>query len=155
MAGKFKQGVYSVINESKYEGNASNVVYRSSWEKRTMIYLDSTPNVLQWSSEEVVVIYYNPTDQKYHRYFLDFKAKINTPSGIKTLLIEIKPEAETVKPIPPKRNTRKAHSSYQTAIETYIKNQCKWEAASKYAKDRGWEFIVLTERQLFPTKLKR
>jgi hypothetical protein len=29
-----------------------------------------------------------------------------------------------------------------------MKNQSKWEAANSHAKDRGWEFVVLTEYHL-------
>ena len=31
---------------------------------------------------------------------------------------------------------------------TYIKNQSKWETATQYAKDRGYEFIILSEAEL-------
>jgi hypothetical protein len=31
---------------------------------------------------------------------------------------------------------------------TFIKNQSKWNAAEQYSKDRGWEFIIITEKQL-------
>ena len=31
---------------------------------------------------------------------------------------------------------------------TYVKNMNKWEAANEYAKDRGWEFQIWTEKTL-------
>ena len=35
----------------------------------------------------------------------------------------------------------------------YIKNMNKWQAANEYAKDRGWEFQVWTEKTLQEMKL--
>ena len=31
---------------------------------------------------------------------------------------------------------------------TYVKNMNKWETAEGYAKDRGWEFQIWTEKTL-------
>jgi hypothetical protein len=31
---------------------------------------------------------------------------------------------------------------------TYIQNMAKWEAAKKWCKKRGFEFTVLTEKEL-------
>ena len=66
----------------------------------------------------------------------------------KTLLVEIKPEKETVPPIGQKRTKQYINESL-----TYIKNMNKWEAANEYAKDRGWEFQVWTEKTLQEMKL--
>ena len=40
-----------------------------------------------------------------------------------------------------------------TEALTYVKNMNKWEAAENYAKDRGWEFQVWTEKTLQEMKL--
>ena len=61
----------------------------------------------------------------------------------KTLLIEIKPEKETVPPTGPKRTKK-----YITEGFTYIKNMNKWEAAEAYCKDRKWEVQIWTEDTL-------
>ena len=66
----------------------------------------------------------------------------------KTLLIEIKPEKETVPPVG-QRKTKQ----YVSEGLTYIKNMNKWEAANSFAKDRGWEFQVWTEKTLQEMKL--
>jgi hypothetical protein len=29
-----------------------------------------------------------------------------------------------------------------------MKNQAKWEAANEFARDRGWEFKIITEKEL-------
>jgi hypothetical protein len=154
--GKYKQGKYVCVNPQKYIGDSSDIVYRSSWEQRMCKWCDSRENVIEWSSETIVVPYYFPVDNKNHRYFVDFLVKIRSNDNtVKTLLIEIKPSKEVNKPTPPKTNNRKAQMRYSKEIETYIKNQCKWEAASAYAAARGYEFVVLTEHHLYPRKGKR
>ena len=138
-------GRYSIKNPSKYTGDVANIVYRSLWEKAVFMWCDSNPKVKKWSSEEVVVPYYYEVDKKYHRYFVDMKI---TYDDDKTILVEIKPEKETVPPTGPKKTKR-----YINEGLTYIKNMNKWEAANEYAKDRGWEFQVWTEKTLQEMKL--
>jgi hypothetical protein len=155
MSRHFKQGRYTPQHPEKYIGKRlangqPDIVYRSSWEKRAFTFLDLNESVISWNSEDIVIQYHYPIDNKMHRYFVDLLATFRTSVGeIKTLLIEIKPKAETIAPIPPKRKTEKAMMNYQRAIETYIKNQCKWEAAREFARNNGIEFIVLTEDELF------
>ena len=62
--------------------------------------------------------------------------------------MEVKPDKETKPPTGSKR-TRK----FMTEAATYIKNMNKWEAADNYAKDRGWEFQIWTEKTLQEMKL--
>ena len=64
---------------------------------------------------------------------------------LKTYLVEIKPDAQTQPPKYPGKQTKK----YLTESMTFMKNQSKWSAAKQYASDRGWEFIILTEKHLF------
>jgi hypothetical protein len=131
-------GRYSVKNPSKYEGDPTKVIYRSLWEKHAFKWCDDNPNIIKWSSEEVVIPYLYEVDRKYHRYFMDLKLK--TKQG-KTFLIEIKPDGQTRPPKSARRTKR-----YLTESLTYIKNVNKWEAAEEYAKDRGWEFVIWTEK---------
>jgi len=63
---------------------------------------------------------------------------------LQTYLIEIKPEAQTRPPVPGQRVTKK----YLTEVMTWGKNEAKWKAAENYAKDRGWRFMVFTEKHL-------
>ena len=125
----------------KYVGDANNIISRSSWELKFMNWCDNNSSVLSWSSEETIVPYRSPIDMKLHRYFLDFKIKVNSNDGIKTYLVEIKPEIQTKPPKAPTRNSKR----YLIECSTFMVNQAKWDAADRWAKDRGWEFIVLTE----------
>ena len=131
-------GRYSVKNPSKYEGDPTKVIYRSLWERHAFKWCDDNPNIIKWSSEEVVIPYLYEVDRKYHRYFMDLKLK--TKQG-KTFLVEIKPDGQTRPPTGARRTKR-----YLTESLTYIKNVNKWEAAEEYAKDRGWEFVIWTEK---------
>jgi hypothetical protein len=137
-------GLYKAKNVSKYKGDHTNIIYRSLWEKAVFQWCDKNPKVKGWSSEEIVVPYYYDVDKKYHKYYVDVKIVFED----KTLLVEIKPEKETVPPVGAKRTKR-----YITEGLTYVKNMNKWEAADSYAKDRGWEFQVWTEKTLQEMKL--
>ncbi len=137
-------GLYKAKNAAKYKGDHSNIVYRSLWEKAVFQWCDKNDKVKSWSSEEIVIPYYYEVDKKYHRYYVDMKIVFED----KTLLVEIKPERETKPPAGPKRTKR-----YITEGLTYVKNMNKWEAANEFAKDRGWEFQVWTEKTLQEMKL--
>jgi ABC-type phosphate transport system substrate-binding protein len=84
------RGIYNPINPQKYVGDITKIVYRSSYELRFMKWCDLNHNVLQWGSEEVVVPYISPVDNKTHRYFVDFFIKVKNREGmIKKYLIVI------------------------------------------------------------------
>ena len=125
----------------KYQGDASNVIMRSSWETRFANWCDKNPAIIKWSSEETIIPYRCPTDNKIHRYFVDFK--ITTVAG-KTYLVEVKPQKQTQPPEFPGKRTQR----YLVESLTYMKNCAKWEAAQNFAKDRGWEFKIITEHEL-------
>ena len=138
------QGFFKPINPKKYKGDPTNIVYRSRWESLFMSRLDTNPNVLQWGSEEVIVQYRSPLDNKIHRYFPDFWVKLKKPDGtIHESLIEIKPFYQTQEP---KQN--KNRNRYLTEVKTYVINNEKWKYARAYCKQRGWDFIIVTEKDL-------
>jgi hypothetical protein len=138
---KTHQGKYPVKNPEKYRGDYTRVFYRSSWELRFFNWADKNPDIIQWSSEEVVIPYKSPIDGKWHRYFPDVWMK--NKAG-KVFLIEIKPFKETQEPEKRSRVTKK----YLTEVKTYGINISKWKAAKEYCADRGWEFKIITEKEL-------
>ena len=114
-----------------------------------MKYCDTNENILEWFSEEIAVPYRSPIDNKIHRYFPDFYIKVKESNGsIKKYIIEIKPKKQTLEPIPQKRKTK----GYIYEVYEYAKNQAKWNAAKEWCADRGYEFKVLTEDNLFGVK---
>jgi hypothetical protein len=151
MATNFKQGFFRPKNPSKYRGDANNIVYRSGWEKRVMDSLDDNINVISWSSEEIIIPYVSPVDNKVHRYFPDFYVEARAPDGsVKVMLLEVKPIAQTQAPKKPQRQTKR----FLNEVMTYGVNQAKWDAASKYCQHKGWEFKLITEKELFNKKNK-
>ena len=138
------KGWFRPKNPKKYKGDATNVVYRSNWELRVMKHFDEDPNVLWWASEELVIPYRSPVDQRMHRYFPDFITHVKQKTGKeKTIVIEIKPERQTKKPIQ-KRQTKR----FLEEAATYAINQEKWRAADIFCQKEGWNFMVLTEKDL-------
>jgi len=77
------KGKFIPTNPKKYLGDVNSIIYRSLLERRFMVYCDQTPKVLKWTSEEVVVPYISPVDNKMHRYFVDFFVEVQTKSGEK------------------------------------------------------------------------
>lgn len=129
----------------KYKGNPTNIIYRSLWELRVMRYLDQHPGVLEWGSEEIIIPYVSPIDNKIHRYFPDFYVKMrNRNSVVETMILEIKPSGQTREPVKQDKVSRR----YIKEVFTYGINQAKWKAAEEYCKDRRWVFKVLTEKEL-------
>jgi hypothetical protein len=142
---KYYQGIYKVRNRQKYKGDADNVIYRSSWEAKVFSWLDNNPNVISWGSEEFHIPYLSPVDKRPHRYFPDIIVQVKTATGqTKTMVLEIKPFAQTQMPKPRQRITE----NYKNEIKTYAVNQAKWKAADEYCKDHGWEFKIITENDL-------
>lgn len=137
----FHKRKYTPIFPEKYTGDHTNIIMRSSWETHFALWCDKNPSVLKWSSEETIVPYRCPTDDRIHRYFIDFKIQVSTG---KVYLVEVKPSAQCQPPVFPGRRTQR----YLTESLTFIKNQAKWKAANEYAKDRGWEFKIITEKEL-------
>ena len=141
----FHKRKYKPIFPEKYTGDPTNIIMRSSWETRFALWCDKNPAIIKWSSEETVVPYRCPTDNKVHRYFIDFKIQVKDKEGkLKTYLVEIKPEMQTIPPVFPGKKTQR----YLIESLTFLKNQAKWKAATEYAKDRGWEFKIITEKHL-------
>lgn len=139
------KGIFQPLNPQKYCGNVNNIIYRSRWEQRFMSFLDRDKDVIQWSSEEFYIPYRCKTDNKVHRYFPDFKIKIRTKDGkVKTKVIEIKPMGQCVRPTKPAKITKR----YLNECFTYAKNKSKWEYAREWCKNRGYDFEIITEREL-------
>jgi len=130
------KGFFKPKNPQKYKGDPTNIVYRSGWELKLMLYLDS---------EEIVIPYRSPIDNKIHRYFPDFiVTKINKEGKKETALIEVKPYKQTIPPTKQSNITRK----YLTEVKNWGVNEAKWNAAKSYCEDRGWSFHIFTEKEL-------
>lgn len=137
-------GVFIPQSPEKYLGNAKNIVYRSSWEQRFFRFCDTSPGILHWASEEFCIPYLSPKDHKVHRYFPDVWVEAQTSTGPKGFLIEIKPKAQTT----PRKVKRKSQK-YLWELAAIAINEAKWNAAREFCKTKNWQFVVLTEDDLF------
>lgn len=138
------KGVYKPKNPQKYVGDATNIVYRSLWERKFMVFCDNNPSVVKWCSEEIAVPYLSPVDGKYHRYFVDFLVEFSTVNGNQIYLIEIKPKRQCKEPQKGKKATR----SYLKEMQTWKINNSKWAHAKNFAEKHNWHFKILTEEDL-------
>ena len=145
--GKYYQGKFTPKHPKKYVGDPTNIVFRSSWELNVLRWLDSTPDVLSYASEELVVPYYLPTDGRWHRYYPDFLVNVRAKNNTTQVwMVEVKPYAQTQDP------SKKTYTSKRRQLREsmeYAKNQCKWQAAKAFCAGKNWKFVVLTERDLF------
>jgi hypothetical protein len=139
------KGIFKPSYPKKYIGDYQNIIYRSLWERKFMVYCDNNENILRWSSEEIWIPYISPLDNRIHKYFPDFYIKYKDTSGnIKESLIEIKPKRQVNGPNLNKKMTKKQ----VTEVTEFAKNQAKWKAAEEFCKDRRWNFQILTEDNL-------
>lgn len=140
----FKQGRYTPKNISKYIGDPSKVVYRSSWELRMHQFLDQNQSILKWCSECIAIKYLKPTDKKIHRYYPDYYVVYKNKKGeIVKQILEVKPASQT-------RRTRKKNPKQRLYEEvTYAINVAKWASAQQFCKKHGITFRLITENELF------
>jgi hypothetical protein len=144
---EFKQGQFKPINKQKCL-NKTNPEYRSGLEMKVMTVLDKNPNVLEWSSEMIVIPYIHPVktaqsgSPQYSRYFVDFYIKLKVGETVKELVVEVKPKKQCSKP--------QAHGNKKTSTLLYENvmwavNQAKWEAATAYCKKKNYIFVIRNE----------
>ena len=139
------KGRYNPVNPKKYKGNSHNIIYRSLWERKFMVYCDTNDKVLEWGSEEIIIPYISPWDGKKHRYFPDFYIKVKQSNGnLKKVIIEVKPKKQTRPPKPVERKTKR----WINEVRTFGVNEAKWKHATKWCKDNDMEFKILTEEEL-------
>ena len=142
------KGRYFPTNPKKYRGNPNQIIYRSLWERKVMVYCDKNDAIIEWGSEEVIVPYLSPMDGKIHRYFPDFYMKVRQADGsTKKFIIEVKPKSQCKQPVKnPKRRTTK----WFNQVKTFAINQAKWKSASEFCEDKGMEFKIFTEDHINP-----
>ncbi len=133
MNGRYEQGYVKNSACKKLLPSLRNqpIIFRSSYERKFIYWLESNDDVAYWGSE-CIGIPYMYIDHYTHTYYPDYYVIMTNGDKI---LVEIKPKNQTIKPT--------NESSY--AWNMYIKNMCKWKAAKKYCEDRNIKFQILTE----------
>lgn len=141
------KGFFSPKNPQKYKGDPTAIIYRSGWELKLMMYLDSHPDIIEWASEEFPIPYRSPLDGKIHRYFPDFwvkKRSASNKNAIEIVVIEVKPAKQVMPPQPQKTKNKR----YLREVATWGVNQAKWRAAEHFCEQRNWKFVKMTEKEL-------
>lgn len=134
---RYKQGYINpnscrkLFPELKYD----KIIYRSSYEKIFMSWLENSSQVKHWGSECICIPYYSAIDNKYHHYYPDYFVEMVDGTG---MVVEIKPLNQTTKPL--------NENCY--AYREYVKNMCKWQAAQEFCKEKGYKFKILTEQTI-------
>lgn len=142
----YKQGTYTVKNKEKYVGSG-NPRYLSSWELEVFKFFDEHPSILKWGSENIVIPYYSPADERNRRYMVDLFVEYRNSKGeVIKEIVEVKPFAQTQ---PPQSKKGKKKESYLREVYTWSVNQAKWQAAAKWAKLHKMKFRVITEKDIF------
>jgi hypothetical protein len=110
------------------------IIYRSSYEKKFITWLESNKSVKYWGSE-CLKIPYLYIDGKMHNYYPDYFIEMVDGSCI---VVEIKPHNQTIKPI----------NENCWAYKEYTKNMCKWRATKEFCNAKGYQFKILTEKSI-------
>jgi hypothetical protein len=106
-----------------------------------MQFCDGNPAITQWASESIKIPYRNPLTGKQTIYVPDFFIAYGDKKGKqKVELIEIKPANQTHKSLVGKSAHNQAH---------WIVNQAKWEAAYAWCKQKGIQFRILNEGDIY------
>lgn len=143
---KFARGVYKVKNPEKYIGSKPPI-YRSSWEVTFCQFCDNNPSIHEWASEPLQIPYRDPLTGRQTIYVPDFLIVYMDKNHKKHVeLIEIKPAAQMLK-------EKVGKNPYNQA--QYVKNMAKWAAAGNFCKQRGIQFRVINESDIFHNPSKK
>ena len=138
--GNAHTGFYIMKHPERFVGT-EQPQYKSELERLFMKYADDNPAIVSWGYEKTVIKYLDQSTNpaKVRRYYIDFVCKVRVGPTTKTVWVEIKNSCETHKP---------GKNANPKTILTWIENTCKWQCARQLAKSRGYEFHVITEKEL-------
>lgn len=133
---RYQQGYINVESCKKiFESiKRDKIIYRSSYERKFIAWLENCKEVKHWGSE-CIKIPYLYDDQKWHNYYPDYFVEFK--DGRK-MLVEIKPSSQTRPP--------QGRNSWYT--NEYKKNIYKWKAAKEFCDNKGYIFRIFTEKTI-------
>ena len=140
------KGRYNPQHPKKYKGDHHNIIYRSLWERKFMVYCDTSDNIIEWGSEEIIIPYLSPWDGRMHRYFPAFYIKVRQHDGsVKKFIIEVKPKKQCS---PPEKTPKRKTKRWFKEVKTWGVNSAKWKYATSWCENNGMEFKILNEDHL-------
>ena len=133
---RYQQGYIDPSSCKKiFEGmEKEKIIYRSSYERTFIYWLENNKNVKGWGSE-CIKIPYMYIDGQWHSYYPDYFVEF--VDGRK-MVVEIKPSSQTVPP--------KSENNWYT--QEYRKNMCKWKATKEFCENKGYIFRIFTEKTM-------
>jgi hypothetical protein len=135
---------FKPANPEKYKGKWP-IQCRSSLEKKAMFTVDNNPAIKRWTSESLVIPYYDPGKKQRRRYFTDLTFTILDKTGKSiTYVVEIKPESQCHRP----NRGKKQQKTFINECFTFTTNKAKWDAAKSFCEKKGWRFVLWTEMGL-------
>lgn len=136
-SGRYQQGYINPASCKKLFSGLTNdkIIYRSSYEKKFIYWLEHSKSVQAWGSECLGIKYTSALDGKTHTYYPDYLVQMADGEFV---VIEIKPYNQTVRPV--------NENSY--AWHEWARNISKWAATKKYCDSRGLKFKILTEKTI-------
>ena len=134
---------YIPRNTNKYCGTYP-IICRSSWETKMCEWLDYNKDVIEWSSEGHRIRYM--FEGKGRIYYPDYYAMFKNR---KKFIVEVKPQKDLRMP---RKKGGKSHKTMLIREHTFLMNQAKFKAARQYCKKLGYDFIIITEKDLFRGK---
>lgn len=156
---KYKNGLYIPVNKIKLikANNEGGVYFRSGLERKMMVYLDRNDKIIRWSAEYIRVPYekteWNSNLKDFettqHTYYPDFYYEMIRDNGeIARVVAEVKPYKETIEPVIKENMTSKQMKNLEYDLKMYNKNLQKWKYMIEYCNRKGFEFIIITEKNL-------
>ena len=113
-------------------------------ESKFCKYLDLNLDITEWYSEPFYVNYTSLIDKKIHKYYPDF---VFCTEKVR-VIVEVKPYRQLQKPTKPKNKNRKAIKNYNASLKIYLVNLSKGNAVKQFAKENGFKFIYVTEKDI-------
>lgn len=160
----YHQGNYIPVNKNKVLklNSYGGIFYRSSLEKKMMIYLDHCDRVTKWSAEIFEIPYVSKEVEdgnivyKNRRYYPDFYYEMRKGDTVSKVIAEVKPKSEYEDVIlfregkfnVPPDSTLKKMKSLEYKFKMSQKNSVKWETMLEFCQKKGYEFIIITDELL-------
>jgi len=161
----YHQGLYIPVNKDKVLklNDKGGIYYRSSLEKKMMIFLDHSKPIRMWSAESIEIPYFSnevkngDLEQVKRRYYPDFYYEQVLSNGeIKKVIAEVKPKSEYDDAVllkegkftVPDKASIKKMQSLEYKFKMAQKNLAKWETMLEFCKMKGFEFIIITDEIL-------
>ena len=134
--GRYSQGYINPASCKKLfpQMKTDKIIYRSSYERKFIAWLENSEQVKNWGSE-CIRIPYLYIDGKRHSYYPDYFVEMM--DGTK-MVVEIKPSSQTKRPV--NENT--------WVGKEYRKNMCKWKATMEFCQAKGYKFKIITEKTI-------